>query len=208
MGIRLIIFDLDGTLADTQEDLAGSVNATRAFRGLPPLSIPDIRSAIGDGARALVARTVGGAGLEESLAFFLAHYRQHCMDRSRLYPGVTEVLEGTRDRIRSVLTNKPERISRRMLQAFKVDHHFADVVGGDSLKVKKPDPAGALRLLGDLPRSQAVLVGDSPVDVATARAAGIRAVAVAGGYADPEALRASAPDLLLPSIRDLTAHLG
>ena len=210
MALRLIIFDLDGTLADTQDDLAASVNATRGFRGLPPLGLPEIRSAIGDGARSLVERTVGTRDVEASLAHFIQHYRDHSVVKTRLYPGVREVLEATRDRLRAVVTNKPERISRRILKALEVDGHFVEIIGGDTLPVKKPDPAAVLGLLGRhaVKSSEALLVGDSPVDVATAKAAGISSAALRGGYADPAALEASRPDLLLSSLGELLRHLG
>ncbi len=206
MPVRLILFDLDGTLADTQADLAAAVNATRRWAGLPPLPLPDIRGAIGDGARALVERTVPVPGaLEGALRFFLAHYGAHCVEETRLYPGVPEVLEVSRDRLRAVVTNKPERISRRILEALGVGGHFVDIVGGDSLPVRKPDPAGVLALMArhGIPPAETLMVGDSPVDVATARAAGVACAAVAGGYAEPGALRAAGPDFLLEDLRGL-----
>ena len=210
MAFRLIIFDLDGTLADTQDDLAAAVNATRAFRGLPPLGLPGIRSAIGDGARSLVERTVGREGVEESLGHFIHYYREHSVVKTRLYPGVLEVLRATEDRIRAVVTNKPERISRRILKALEVDGHFVEVIGGDTLPVRKPDPAAVLGLLQrhSIPPDSALMVGDSPIDVATAKAAGIASAALRGGYADPGALEASRPDFLLVSLGDLLGQIG
>lgn len=208
MAVRLIIFDLDGTLAETLEDLAEAVNAVRGARGLPPLDLASVRGAVGEGARSLVARTVGPG--EAPLREFLERYADHCLDRTRLRPGAREVLEATRDRIRAVLTNKPEAVSRRILDALGVGGHFADVVGGDTFPTRKPDPAGVLALLGRhaLPPGEALLVGDSPIDVATARAAGIASAGILGGYAEPGSLEAAKPDLLLPGLEDLLGRLG
>ncbi len=200
---RLLVFDLDGTLADTQDDLADAVNATRAWAGMPPLPLEEIRLAIGDGAKALIARTVPCPGpVEEPLRYFIGYYGTRSVVKTRLYPGVAEVLEASQERVRAVLTNKPERISRRMLQALGIAEHFESVIGGDSLPTRKPDPAGLLALLERhaVGASEALLIGDSPVDVATARAAGVACAAVLGGYAAPGALEAAKPEFLLESM--------
>ena len=210
MPVRLILFDLDGTLADTQADLAAAINATRHWAGLPPLGLPAIRGAIGDGARALIERTVPFPGpVEEPLRFFIGYYGSHCAVATRLYPGVPEMLEATRDRLRAIVTNKPERISRKILEAFAVDAHFVDVIGGDSLPARKPDPAGILAVMArhGIPAAETLMVGDSPIDVAAARAAGVACAGVAGGYADPAALREAKPDFLLKDLRGLLTIL-
>ena len=203
MPFRLIIFDLDGTLADTQEDLAGAVNATRAWVGLPPLDLSGIRAALGEGAKVLIERTVPFEGpVEEPLRYFIGWYGTHYAERTRLYPGVVEVLEATRDRLRAVVTNKPERISRKILQALGVAEHFVEVIGGDTLPVRKPDPAAVLALLRRhaVPPGEVLVVGDSPVDIATARAAGVKVAVVDSGYADPVALKAAGANFLFPDL--------
>ena len=203
---RLLVFDLDGTLADTQDDLADAVNATRAWAGLPPIALADIRLAIGDGARALIQRTVPFQGpVEEPLRHFIGYYGTHFDLRTRLYPGALNVLEASRGRIRTVLTNKPERISRKILKALGVADHFESVIGGDSLPTRKPDPAGLKELMSrhKVAASAILLIGDSTVDVATAQAAGVACAAILGGYADPKALEASRPDFLLESLEGL-----
>jgi phosphoglycolate phosphatase len=206
MPFRLILFDLDGTLADTQADLAAAVNATRRWAGLPPLGLPAIRGAIGDGARVLIERTVSFSGpVEEPLRFFIDYYGTHYAVETRLYPGVPEMLEATRDRLRAIVTNKPERISRKILKALAVDGHFVDVIGGDSLPARKPDPAGILALMArhGIPQAETLMVGDSPVDIAAARAAGVACAVLESGYGDPAALQASSPDFLLRDLRGL-----
>ncbi len=203
---RLLVFDLDGTLADTQDDLADAVNATRAWAGQPPLALPEIRLSIGDGAKALIQRTVPFSGpVEEPLRYFIGYYGTHAVVRTRLYPGAMEVLEASRPLTRAVLTNKPERISRRMLKALDIAGHFESVIGGDTLPTRKPDPAGLLSLTAKhgVPAAETLLIGDSPVDVATAKAAGIACAAVRGGYAAPGALEASGPEYLLGSLAEL-----
>lgn len=207
---RLLLFDLDGTLADTEEDLAGAVNATRAWAGLAPLPLEAVRAAVGDGAHVLIARTVPFQGpVEEPLRHFIGVYGTRCTGRTRLYPGIAEALEATRDRVRCVVTNKPEHISRRILERLGVDGHFADVIGGGTLPARKPDP-GAVRILLErhgMAPADAVLIGDSPVDVETARAAGIASVALASGYAARADLQAAGPDHILENALCLKALL-
>lgn len=207
---RLLLFDLDGTLADTQADLADAVNATRAWAGLPPLGLDPIRSAIGDGALALIQRTVPGVEPEAAVRHFIVHYGTHHAVKTRLYPGALETLEATTTLLRAVVTNKPERISRRILSTLGVAPHFIDLIGGDTLPVRKPDPGGLLEVMRRrrTPPEHTLMIGDSPVDVAAARAAGVASVAVAGGYADPAALEAAGPDFRLDSLAGLPALLA
>ncbi|MBI3693246.1 MAG: HAD hydrolase-like protein, partial [Acidobacteria bacterium] len=142
--MELLVFDLDGTLADSKLDLALAVNATRADVQLPPLPQEIVFSYVGNGAPTLVRRALGeefdDAQLERSLEFFLGYYRQHMLDNTRLYPGVAESL----DRLRAagkrlaVLTNKPWRFSRDLLRGLGIGDHFGAIYGGNSFETKKP----------------------------------------------------------------------
>jgi phosphoglycolate phosphatase len=192
-GLRAVAFDLDGTLVDSRLDLAAAVNRTRAALGLPPLALEAIVAMIGEGARNLVRRALGGAPepelLERALARFLVEYEPICTERTRPYPGISELLGALRGRVRlAVLTNKPERSSLKILASCGWAEVFEQLLGGDTLAARKPDPGGLLELarrFGCAPREIA-LVGDSAIDAATAAAAGAPFVWAAWGFARPE----------------------
>jgi len=210
--IRALIFDLDGTLIDSQRDLIHSVNAMLLEMGREQLHEDTISGYIGHGAPQLIGRALGeGASAEErerGLKFFLGYYEDHKMDTTCAYPGVPEALEQLAVFPMAVLTNKPVRVSRRILDALGLAKYFRAVYGGNSFETKKPDPLGAqtiLRELGAAPR-QAVLIGDSEVDVQTARNAGTLAAAVNYGFGTHD--RAAYPaDMYLDRLTDLPALL-
>jgi len=186
--VRALIFDLDGTLIDSKQDLIHSVNAMLRELGRGELAEETISGYIGHGAPQLVARALGDGCTEEerqrALQFFLSYYEQHKMDATRAYPGVAETLEKLSSIPMAVLTNKPVRISVRILDAMGLSRYFRAIYGGNSFETKKPDPLGArtiLRELGAEPR-EALLVGDSEVDVQTARNAGMLAATVNYGF--------------------------
>jgi|ERR1700675_2197157 phosphoglycolate phosphatase len=186
--VRALIFDLDGTLIDSKQDLIRSVNAMLRELRRGELAEETISGYIGHGAPQLVARALGNGCTEEerqrALQFFLSYYELHKMDTTCVYPGVAETLEKLASMPMAVLTNKPVRISGRILEAMGLSKYFRAVYGGNSFETKKPDPLGArtiLRELGTAPR-EALLVGDSEVDVQTARNAGTLAAAVNYGF--------------------------
>jgi phosphoglycolate phosphatase len=188
-----IVFDLDGTLVDTAPDLHHALNLVLAGAGRVPLGLQDVRAMVGDGARKLIERGFAGAGeplepatVSRYLAEFLAHYERHISRLSRPFPGVVECLdrlaaEGVRF---AVCTNKPERLSRLLLEDLGLLHRFGAVLGGDSLAVRKPDPGHLLATLAALNAvpERAVMVGDSANDVLAARAAAVPAIVVGYGY--------------------------
>jgi phosphoglycolate phosphatase len=186
--VHALIFDLDGTLIDSKQDLIHSVNAMLHELGRGELAEETISGYIGHGAPQLVARALGDGCTEEerqrALQFFLGYYELHKMDTTCAYPGVAETLEKLASMPMAVLTNKPVRISVRILDAMGLAKYFRAIYGGNSFETKKPDPLGArtiLRELGAEPR-ETLLVGDSEVDVQTARNAGTLAAAVNYGF--------------------------
>ena len=206
----LIIFDLDGTLIDSGRDLAISMNATRQHFGLPPVDPELIYSYVGNGAAMLVRRVMAGAipnsALDDALKFFLQYYRTHALEHTRLYPGVREVVVELSDarHTLTVLTNKPVRISFDIVAALGLATRFERVYGGDSFSAKKPDPVGVTTLIEDT-RATAeftLLVGDSSVDVQTARNAGVRSCGVGWGF-QPESFQEYPPDVLIQEPREL-----
>ncbi|BDG08305.1 HAD family hydrolase [Anaeromyxobacter paludicola] len=207
---RAALLDLDGTLIDSREDLCLAVNHALGVVGLPARSLEEVTSFVGEGAAKLVARAVAPRTdlLEPALAAWWEHYEAHLLDRTRLYPGVAEVLAGA-GRTLAVLTNKPGRLARRILDGLGVGGRFAAVVGGDEA-ARKPDPAGALALLAKLGASpgDAVFVGDSRVDLETARAAGIPFVAVGWGLVPEAALREAGAEVIVHRAADLAPWLA
>lgn len=212
MDIRLLIFDLDGTLVDSRRDLIDSVNATRICLGLSPLDDDTVSSYIGDGAPMLMRRALPGFGDEDlarALAFFLAYYRQHKLDHTDFYPGVRGALEMFGDRTLAVLTNKPVRISREMLEQLGVAPRFRYVYGGNSFENKKPHPEGVLSILNDsgVRAEHAMMVGDSDVDIVTGRNAGIHTCGVSYGF-KPHTFEQIPPDVLVHSLPELAELLN
>jgi phosphoglycolate phosphatase len=211
--MRALIFDLDGTLIDSKQDLIHSVNAMLRELGRRKLPEETISSYIGHGAPQLVARALGDGCTEEeqqrALEFFLRYYETHKMDTTCAYPGVGETLEKLAGMPMAVLTNKPVRISVRILDAMGLTKYFRAIYGGNSFETKKPDPLGAktiLRELGVEPQ-EALLVGDSEVDVQTARNAGILAAAVVYGFGVHDRVAYPA-DIYLERFADLATLLG
>jgi phosphoglycolate phosphatase len=208
--VRAFLFDLDGTLIDSKLDLVNSVNfmLQAMQRDVLPLAI--VASYIGHGAPKLVASALGpdatDADRKCGLEIFLAHYNKHNLDATRAYPGVVEGLEALQDRPMAVLTNKPKKMSVEILEALGLLKYFRAVCGGDSFEKKKPDPAGAQSILKDLGARphEAAMVGDSDVDILTARNAGMLAIAVNYGFGQHD--RATQPaDLYVDSLQEIAA---
>lgn len=210
----LCIFDLDGTLIDSRLDLANSVNATRAEMGKPPLDHPLIFSYVGNGAPVLIRKAMGmdasEADVAHALEFFLAYYRDHAMDDTKLYPGVREALDQLHEAgvQLAVLTNKPVRISESIMGTLGLTSMLFRVYGGNSFEQKKPNPVGidTLRRESGKSAEQTWMVGDSIVDMQTARNAGVRSCGVTYGF-QPETLGACPPDLLVDRMEDFAAHV-
>ena len=212
--MNLLIFDLDGTLIDSKIDLVHSVNATRALMKLAPISEELVSSYVGNGAPVLMRRALGPeaseAEVQRALEYFLGYYREHMLDNTRLYPGVKEALDRLRDAgmNMAVLTNKPVRFSRALVEGLELGKHFFQVYGGNSFEQKKPDPIGIETLLREsgIVRERAIMVGDSGVDVLTARNANIRACGVTYGF-QPEGFLENPPDLVVDDMNELADYV-
>jgi phosphoglycolate phosphatase len=205
----LLVFDLDGTLVDSQRDLTEAVNATRAWMGLGPLPPVNVARYVGNGAPVLIQRALPDADEEDwarGLKYFLEYYREHMLDSTRLYPGVREALDQLHGAgiPLAVLTNKPIRFTLQMLEGLGLDLHFFRVYGGNSFPEKKPHPMALDALIAEsrAERERTLMVGDSAVDVQTARNAGARACGVRWGF-QPETFVTTPPDFLIDDMREL-----
>lgn len=220
--VRLLIFDLDGTLVDSRIDLANSVNAMLRHYGKPELPNDLIASYIGNGAPMLVRRSLGDPDdenfVQEALLYFMAYYREHKLDTTYVYDGIKEALQllrhgqngGAASKMKmAVLSNKPVGPSKAIVDALGLSHYFFQVYGGNSFHTKKPDPAGVEALLAEsgARAEETVIIGDSDVDIITARNAGAYSIGVTYGLA-PHTLEDAPPDVLVDHPAELADVLG
>jgi phosphoglycolate phosphatase len=209
-----LVFDLDGTLIDSRRDITTAINLMREGYGLPPLTLEQVVRMVGEGARVLIERAVGGElpadRIDEALARYLAHYDAVCLDATRPYPGVEEMLADLAASFPlALLSNKGEALSRKVLAGLGLAGHFRDILGGDSLPTRKPDPAGLLLLAGRLgvPVQDLMLVGDTRIDAETAQAAGCAFALVEWGFPRPPGVEDIRADLRISEAGELTRAL-
>jgi phosphoglycolate phosphatase len=208
--IKAIIFDLDGTLIDSVTDLANSVNHTLAKLDLPLHTNEEIKSFVGDGVQKLIKRSLGLTHMDrfdEAFAIFMDHYGAHCTDNTTLYPEVADTLPHLAEKYTlGVLTNKSISFSLKILEALKGNSYFKEVLGGDSLPKKKPDPAGIFYLAKKwgLAPDQLVMVGDHVTDIEVGQRAGCKTVFIEGGIGETRGLT---PDFIIQSMAELPALL-
>jgi phosphoglycolate phosphatase len=223
--LKLLVFDLDGTLIDSAQDLCNSVNATLSRFGRGQLADETIAGFIGNGAMMLVRRSFAAAGeaeneelLAEAYKYFLDYYREHKLDYTYAYEGVLEALAALKQlhdlpdgaaRAMAVLTNKPVRPAREICAALGLAPYFLNIYGGNSFQTKKPDPEGLRALMSEAGAQpeETVVIGDSQVDVETARNGGAWCVGCTFGLA-PESLSANPPDVIVDSPADWTEALN
>jgi phosphoglycolate phosphatase len=210
--VDLLIFDLDGTLADTRADLTAAVNHALQKLGLPPLGVEQVCRYVGDGVHTLLSRALAPDHqqlLETGVTCFREYYGDHLLDCTRLYPGVRETLEHFRGKQKAIVTNKPLGYTLRILEGLAIDGYFGMVLGGDSTVERKPHPEPAWRVLSatGIESGLAAMVGDSPGDIEMAKQAGIYSVGVTYGLRSVEDLQAAGPDLLLDDFHKLQQHL-
>ena len=182
-----VLWDLDGTLVDSAGDIAGAIDRMLVATGRPALGEARVRTFIGDGARRLVDQCVAAVGGEASatdLAIFLAEYHAFPVVHTRMFDGIADVLAAV-DAPQAVVTNKPEALTRIILDRLGLARHFGAIIGGDTLPTRKPDAAPVRVALQQLGVTTGLLIGDGPADVGAARAAGIPLLGVGWGIAHP-----------------------
>jgi phosphoglycolate phosphatase len=211
--IRALVFDLDGTLIDSKKDLVLSVNATLKAIGRAELPEDVVASYVGSGAPVLIGRALGGSPdsqqLQGALKYFLSHYEEHKLDHTRAYPGIREALLELEGTPMAVLTNKPANASVGILEGLGLASFFKVIYGGNSFATKKPDPQGARAVLRDLhvAAEESAMVGDSEVDVQTARNAGMISAIVNFGFGSHDREKYPA-DVYLDRMEELVPLVG
>lgn len=210
--VDLIIFDLDGTLIESKWDIAEAVNLTLADLGLPMRSQEEVFSFVGDGIKRLLRLAVGEENhsrYEEALRVFRGHYLAHCLDRTKFYPGVEQVLNYFMDKYKAVATNKSLEYTTKILKGLGA-HHFAYVVGGDDGYGLKPEPGMLIKVMEALKvtRDRTVLIGDSTNDIKGGHNAGIRVCAVGYGMGNREKMAACQPDWFIEKPEELMEVLA
>jgi len=206
--IELLIFDLDGTLVDSRRDLTNAVNHVRQNYRLSALEVDTVTTYIGNGQRKLLERSLPKklwVKIEEASHLFREYYNEHALDNTSLYPGVKEILHYFRNKKMAVVSNKPEGFSKSILKGLRVDSYFTLILGGDTIKIRKPHPEPILQVIRRLKKETELtaLIGDSPIDIEAGRQAGVLTCAVTYGFRSRELLLKSKPDFIIDDIRGL-----
>ncbi len=206
--ISLLIFDLDGTLVNTLEDIAASVNHTLGRLGRGPLPLETVSRYVGDGLTMLLERALGGRTdrLAEAKRVYIEHHRRNFVVSSSLYPGVRETLEHFRSLPMAVITNKDREFSEPLLTHLGIKQYFRLIIGADAGLPLKPAPDSILKILGDVGvvKERALIVGDGTTDVFAGKAAGITTCSVTYGFRSEEELRKAVPDYIIHEFSELT----
>ncbi len=211
--VDLLIFDLDGTLCDTKDDIALSVNLTLKELGLPEKPPEVIYGYVGSGVRKLLQQAVGEESEERfglAMQIFRSHYLKHLLDTTKPYPGMETVLNHFKHKKKAVVTNKPQIYTDRILSGLGLTHHFDLIIGGDNGLVLKPEPHMLLFVLEKLQvqKSRCVMIGDGLHDIAAARAAGIGVCAVRYGLTSRRELQEAGPDFFCDQPEELKWLFG
>lgn len=205
--IRLLIFDLDGTLIDTLEDITASVNFTLQKMDRQPIPLDTVRQYVGDGVETLLTRALGGHAelLADALGVYTVHHSRNLAVRSRLYPSVKETLEYFRSLTMAVFSNKAMEFVRPLLEDLGIARYFRIILGAGSGMPLKPAPDAVLNILSDfrVPKEGAVMVGDGTTDIRAGKAAGITTCAVTYGFRSEEELRKAGPDYVIHELSEL-----
>ncbi|MEE9498889.1 MAG: HAD-IA family hydrolase [Nitrospinaceae bacterium] len=205
---QLFVFDFDGTLVDTKKDIADSVNRTLKELELRTLDRETLYTFIGKGVNHLMTRSLEGTGYDDlpcAIKIFMRHYEEHLMDQTDLFPNCRETLEHFAHKENTILSNKPTHFITQILDALDCRAPFSTIIGGDLMPTKKPDPGGLLHILEQhrMPPEETLMIGDSLVDVATGKRAGVKTCGVTYGHAGRESLESAQPDWIIDDLSEL-----
>lgn len=210
--VEFMIFDFDGTLVQSGEDIANSVNYTLAALNLPCIDKQQILTFIGDGVAKLIERAIGDAGnayRERAMAIFTDHYDRHMLDHAELYPGVYDLLQHFAGKRKIILTNKRFRFTKKMASALNIADYFDEIIGADTTPYIKPDPQLIKAILERFPveKKKTVIIGDGVNDILLARKSGIISCAFMNGLGKREELLALEPDIIFERFEELEDRL-
>ena len=205
---QLFVFDFDGTLVDTKKDIADSVNRTLKELELRTLDRETLYTFIGKGVNHLMTRSLEGTGYDDlpcAIKIFMRHYEEHLMDQTDLFPNCRETLEHFAHKENTILSNKPTHFITQILDALDCRAPFSTIIGGDLMPAKKPDPGGLLHILEQhrMPPEETLMIGDSLVDVATGKRAGVKTCGVTYGHAGRESLESAQPNWIIDDLSEL-----
>jgi len=217
MGFDLLIFDFDGTLVDTRLDITNAVNDMLERFGRPRMGVEEVTSYIGDGIVKIVERSMRASGtdveergasgtdLEKAVSVFRESYAKRLLENTAPYPGVLEALAGLDGKLKAILTNKAYEYTKAISDGLRLSRHFTIILGGDSVQNRKPATEGVELILNrtGIPRSRAVMIGDGPNDVLTAKNAGIASIFVTYGFNAPRTVEPLAPDFIIDDPREI-----
>jgi len=206
--VDLIIYDLDGTLIDSREDIAEASNKMLAELGLKKKTADEIAECVGRGVQNLVLGLLGKDHedkFDKALKLVKKHYGDHLLDHTKLYPGVLDTLEHFKHKKQVVITNKPEGFSVKILEGLGVMKYFSIVIGGDTVRTKKPSPESVFKILDDLKISaeRAIIVGDSSIDIETGKNAKVPVCAVTYGFGRLDEIQKLKPDFITDQLNSL-----
>lgn len=209
---KLIFYDLDGTLVDTRQDIAFSANHMLRQMKLPELEISEICDYVGRGVFHLISRCLKSTDpkkVEKGIEIYRKHYGEHMLDHSVLYPGVLPLLQHYKSAVQVVMTNKPDPYSSEILRALRVAEFFSDMIAGNSQYPKKPSPSGVAAMMRKfkIPAAEALFIGDSLIDIETARNAGISIAVLTHGFSNLKELELASPDVLAGDFKELLAFI-
>ena len=205
---QLLVFDFDGTLVDTKRDIADSVNRTLKELELRTLDREILSTFIGKGVNHLMTRSLEGTGYDDlprAIDAFMRHYEEHLMDQTTLFPNCRETLDYFSGQENTILSNKPTRFITQILDALDFHAPFSTIIGGDRMPAKKPNPGGLLHILEqhEMRPEEALMIGDSRVDVETGKRAGVRTCGVTYGHAGRKSLESAQPDWIIDDLAEL-----
>lgn len=211
--VDLIIYDLDGTLIDSREDIAQASNKMLAEFGLKKKSADEIAECVGRGVQNLVLGLLGKSNedkFDKALKILKKNYGDHLLDHTKLYPGVLETLEHFKHKKQVVITNKPEGFSVKILEGLGVMKYFSIVIGGDTVRTKKPSPESVFKILDELKISaeRAIIVGDSSIDIETGKNAKVSVCAVTYGFGRLDEIQSAKPDFTIDQMDQLTKAIN
>lgn len=209
---KLLIFDLDGTLIDSKQDIANAINFTRKKFNLDPVSVDVVVNAVGNGVKSLLEKLIdreARCSYEEALEVFRGYYIEHLLDNTVLREGALEILDFFKDKPKAVLTNKPSVYTVKTLEGLEIAHYFEKVECADTPEERKPNPSGALKILEHfkIAPEDVMMVGDSPVDIETGKVAGIKTCFIEDGYSSLDSINNVQSDLVIKSISELKERL-